>query len=88
MVVLSSDDFNRSRIKTVIAVALTSNLSLEAAPGNLLLKAGESGLPRDSVVNVSQIVTLDKIFLEERVGRLEERLMLRVEDGIREVLEL
>lgn len=88
IIIIQSDGFNRSRIRTVVAVALTTNLRLEAAPGNLLLTAEESGLPRDSVVNVSQIVTLDKTFLTEKVGHLGERVMLRVEDGVREVLAL
>ncbi len=88
VIIIQSDDFNRSRIRTVIAVALTTNLRLEAAPGNLFLAAEQSGLPRDSVVNVSQIVTLDKTFLTEGVGCLGERVMLRVEDGIRKILAL
>lgn len=88
VLIISSDGFNRSRIRTVVAVALTTNLRLEEAPGNLLLTAKESRLPRDSVVNVSQIITLDKTFLTEKVGHLRERMMLRVEDGIRTILAL
>ncbi len=88
VIIIQSDGFNRSRIRTTVAVALTTNLRLGDAPGNLLLAAEESGLPRDSVVNVSQVVTLDKTFLTERVGRLGERAMLRVEDGVREILAL
>lgn len=88
VLVIQSDDFNQSRIRTVIAVTLTTNLRLEAAPGNLLLTTDETGLPKDSVVNVSQIVTLDKTFLAERAGRIDDRAMLAVEDGIRLVLAL
>lgn len=88
VLVVQSDDFNRSRIRTVVAVALTTNLRLEAAPGNLLLTREETGLPRDSVVNVSQVVTLDKTFLEERVGRIDAQAMLAVENGLRLVLAL
>lgn len=88
VLVVQSDEFNRSRIRTVVAVALTTNLRLAAAPGNLLVAAEYTGLSRDSVVNVSQIVTLDKAFLTERAGRLEGRVMLTVEDGIRMVLAL
>lgn len=88
VLIISSDNFNQSRIRTVVAVVLTANLRLEAAPGNLLLTAGETDLPKDSVVNVSQIVTLDKTFLIEKISLLEERVMLRVEDGLRTVLAL
>jgi mRNA interferase MazF len=88
VLVVSSDEFNRSRIRTVIAGVLTTNLRLAAAPGNVLVAAGESGLPRDSVVNVSQVVTVDKSFLVERAGRLGSRAMLAVEDGLRTALAL
>lgn len=88
VVIVQSYDFNRSRIRTVVAVALTTNLRLEAAPGNFLLTAEESGLPRDSVVNVSRIVTLNRTFLVEKAGRLDEHATRRVEDGIRLVLAL
>jgi mRNA interferase MazF len=88
VLVVSSDDFNRSRIKTVLAAILTTNLRLAEAPGNVLVAAGETGLPRDSVVNVSQVVTLDKAFLAERVGLVGGRAMLAIEDGLRTVLAL
>jgi mRNA interferase MazF len=88
VLIIQSDDFNRSRIRTVVAVVLTTNLRLAAAPGNVPVTAGDTGLPRDSVVNVSQIVTLDKSFLTERVGRLSDGAMLLVGDGIRTVLDL
>lgn len=88
MLVVSSDDFNRSRIKTVLAAALTTNLRLAEAPGNVLVPAEETGLPRNSVVNVSQVVTLDKSILAERAGLLGGRAMLAVEDGLRTVLAL
>lgn len=88
VVVVQSDDFNRSRIRTVVAVVLTTDLRLAAAPGNVLIMAGDTRLPRDSVVNVSQIVTLDKAFLTERIGRLPGGVMLLVDDGIRTVLAL
>jgi mRNA interferase MazF len=88
VLIVQSDAFNRSRIETVIAVVLTSNLRLGLAPGNVLVSAAESGLPKDSVVNVSQIVTLDKDILLERVGQISERTLLQIEDGLRMVLEL
>jgi len=65
VLVVQSDAFNRSRIRTVIAVALTSNLRLVEAPGNVLVPANTSGLPKDSVANVSQVLTLDKDYLAD-----------------------
>lgn len=88
VLIVSSDDFNRSRIRTVLAAVLTTNLRLAEAPGNVLVAADETGLPRDSVVNVSQIITLDKSFLAERTGLVGGRSMLAVEDGMRTVLAL
>lgn len=88
VLVISSDDFNRSRIRTVLAAALTTNLQLAEAPGNVLVTSEETGLPRDSVVNVSQIVTLDKSFLAGQAGRIGTRTLLAIEDGLRMVLAL
>lgn len=88
VLIVQSDDFNRSRIHTVIAAVLTTNLRLAVAPGNVPLTTDDTELPRDSVVNVSQIITVDKIFLTERVSRVSDRVMLMVEDGIRTVLAL
>lgn len=70
VVVVQGDVFNRSALRTVVAVSLTSNLRWAQAPGNVRLTARATGLPRDSVANVSQIVTLDKSILTERVGKL------------------
>lgn len=70
VVVVQSDALNRSRIATVICVPLTSNLQWANAPGNVLLSARTTGLPRDSVANVFQVVTLDKGVLTDRVGKL------------------
>ncbi len=70
VVVVQADAFNRSRIATVVCVPLTSNLKWAGAPGNVLLPARGSGLSKDSVANVSQIVTLDRSVLTERVGRV------------------
>jgi mRNA interferase MazF len=88
VLIIQSDDFNRSRIKTVIVVAITSNLRLAEAPGNVLLQATETGLPKDSVANVSQVLTVDKSFLSERVNRVSDRILLQVEEGLRLVLML
>jgi len=88
LLIVQSDDFNRSSLQTVIGIALTTNLRLANAPGNMLLPAAESGLPKDSVVNVSQILTTDKGLLTTRAGALNDRTMLLVEDGLRLVLGL
>ena len=88
VLVVQSDDFNRSRIHTVIAVVLTTNLRLAEAPGNVAVSKEDTALPTDSVANVSQIVTLDKTFLTERVSRVSDRIMMSVEDGVRTVLTL
>ena len=88
VLILQQDDFNRSRIATVIAVILTSNLRLQLAPGNVLLNARDSGLPKDSVANVSQVVTLDKSVLTERVASLPAAKLQQIENGVRLVLGL
>lgn len=88
VLVVQSDEFNSSRIRTTVAAAITSNLALAAAPGNVGLPRRETGLPRDSVVNVSQLATLDKTFLTSRAGRVTDVLLRQVEDGMRLVLNL
>lgn len=88
VLIVSSDAFNRSRIRTVIAVVLTANLRLVDAPGNVLVPAKAAGLPRDSVANVSQVVTLDKEFLTELAGRIKGRVLSDIDSGLRLVLSL
>jgi len=83
---VQGDALNRSRISTVVCVPLTSNLRWADAPGNVLLSARAARLPKDSVANVSQIVTLDRSFLSERVGRLTRRQLDAILDGIALVL--
>lgn len=86
VVVVQGDPFNRSKIATVMCVPLTSNLALAKVPGNVLLTAKVSGLPKDSVANVSQVVVVDKVQLEEHVGRLPARKLALVLSGIDVVL--
>src|SRR5579864_5397283 len=88
VLVVQADSFNRSRIQTAIVAVITSNLDLADAPGNVLLPACSSGLPRDSVVNVSQLLTLDRGFLTEHAGTLPPRLRGSVDEGLRAVLQL
>lgn len=86
VLVVQSDAFNRSRIATVVCVPLTSNLRLAGAPGNVALEASATGLPKDSVANVSQIVSLDRGVLRERVGALSDSKLELVLYGIDVVL--
>ena len=88
VLIVQNDAFNRSRLRTVVAVVVTSNLRLVDAPGNVLLPAKASGLPKDSVANVSQVITLDRDFLSGRVGRVRGALLNDVESGLRLVLGL
>jgi mRNA interferase MazF len=86
VVVVQADSFNRSAVRTVVVVPLTSNLRWATAPGNVRLAARTTGIPRDSVANVSQIVTLDRSVLVERVGRLSPARLELVLAGIDTVL--
>lgn len=86
VVVVQADALNRSRIATVVCVPLTSNLKWAAAPGNVALPARLTGLPKDSVANVSQIVSVDKKFLTARVGRLPQPKLSLLLSGIDVVL--
>jgi mRNA interferase MazF len=86
VVVVQSDAFNRSRLATVVCVPLTSNLRWADAPGNVLLASKVIGLPKDSVANVSQLVTLDKASLTDRIGKLPKAKLELVLFGIDVVL--
>ena len=86
ILVIQSNEFNRSRVNTVVAAVITSNLMLAAAPGNVRISARSSGLKKASVVNVSQIITVDKSFLAECVGKLNTQQLRDVEDGLRLIL--
>lgn len=86
VVVVQGDAFNASRLATVVVVPLTSNLRWAAAPGNVLLDSERTGLPKDSVANVSLIVAVDRGVLSERVGHLAEAEVALVLAGIDLVL--
>jgi len=88
VLVVQSNDFNESSIGTTICVVVTSNLRLAQAPGNFRLSRRASGLSRDSVVNVSQLITVDKRLLTSRVARVPPETLRNVEAGIRLVLAL
>lgn len=88
VLIVQAEEFNRSQISTVIVAILTSNTALSQAPGNILLNTRRSGLPKDSVVNVSQLITVDRQFLTEKVKMLDSRTMSEVDDGLRLVLAI
>jgi mRNA interferase MazF len=75
-------------LKTVIVAVITKNMALAAAPGNVLLASNDSGLPLDSVINVSQIITLDRFLLTEYIHSLPASIMTKVEKGLRLVIQL
>ncbi|MCJ7652959.1 MAG: type II toxin-antitoxin system PemK/MazF family toxin [Actinobacteria bacterium] len=79
--------FNKSRINTVVVCAPTSNLKRAEAPGNLLLSRGEANLPKRSVVNVSQIFTVDKSDLVRKIGKLSSKRVLEILEGVELLLE-
>ena len=83
IVVIQSDQFNESRISTVVIAVITSIYDWAAAPGNILLDRRESGLPRDSALNLSQLLTVDKSFLTERVGILSARTIAAMDAGLK-----
>jgi mRNA interferase MazF len=88
VVIIQSNDFNRSRINTVIVAAISTNLDLAPAPGNFIISGKSTGLKSKSVVNVSQLLTISKDFLSERVGRLSNKHVLEIDEGIKLVLSL
>ena len=88
VLIVQSDAFNRSRLQTVIAVVLSTNLRLVEAPGNVLIPAKTSGLRKDSVANVSQVITIDREFLIELAGRVRGQCLKDVENGLRVILGL
>ena len=88
VVIVQAEEFNRSNIQTVLCATLTTNLALSQAPGNLRLPARATGLPKPSVVNVSQLITADRRFLTEKLRRLPKTMMDQVDEGLRLVLNL
>ena len=88
VLIVQSNSFNRSAIRTVVVIALTSNMNLARAPGNVSIARDESGLPKDSVANVSQLLTIDKEFLTEKVNVVNANTMKMVEEGLRLVLSI
>jgi mRNA interferase MazF len=88
VVIVSANEFNKSTIKTIIVAGITSNLRLAEAPGNFSVSKKDSGLTKESVVNVSQLLTLDKSFLVEKSKKLPELKLLRLNEGLKLVLAI
>ena len=88
VLIIQADAFTRSRINTVIAAVITANLRLAQAPGNVRLSKRASSLKEESVINVSQLITLDKSFLSEWAGRITPAKQREVDEGLRLVLAL
>jgi mRNA interferase MazF len=88
VVVVQSNAFNDSRISTVIVAVITSDLALAAAPGNVRVSKSESGLSKASVVNVSQILTLDRALLTSRIKAIPGKVMEQIDEGLQLVLEI
>jgi mRNA interferase MazF len=88
VVIVQDDQFNQSRLRTVIVVVITSNLKRARARGNVFLPASLSGLEHDSVANVSQILTVDKTLLTEFVTVLPDPLMMQIDEGLRTIFGL
>lgn len=88
VLVIQAPSYNESRLATVLVAVITSNTALATMPGNTFLPATVTGLPRDSVVNVTALVTLDKTDLSDRIGTTPPSLMRDVDRGLRRVLDL
>jgi mRNA interferase MazF len=88
VLIVQANDFNASRIRTIIVASITTNLALASAPGNVLLPRRVSGLRADSVINVSQVAALDRNFLFDHVGRIPPEVQANVDAGLRMVLGL
>ncbi|MCK5200773.1 MAG: type II toxin-antitoxin system PemK/MazF family toxin [Spirochaetales bacterium] len=86
VIILQDNLFNKSRIRTIVVASITSNLSLAEAPGNILLEKKESNLPKDGVINVSQISTIDKLRLIEKIGTISRTTEEKMNDGVELVL--
>ena len=88
VVIVQSDEFNKSNISTVLVAAISSNVRLSEAPGNVFLKRRESGLSKDSIINVSQLLTLDRRYLTGKIGKLSSKCLMELDEGLRLVLSI
>jgi mRNA interferase MazF len=88
VLIVQANSFNESRISTILVAVITSNLALAQAPGNVRISKSDSGLPKASVINISQVLTIDRQFLTELIGALPGRIMDRVNEGLKLVLSV
>jgi mRNA interferase MazF len=88
VLIIQADAFNQSRINTVICAVITSNIRLSQAPGNIFLPMKDSGLPKDSVINISQIITIDKENLSEKVRKIRPAIIHDVENGLKLIFDI
>jgi mRNA interferase MazF len=88
VLIVQANSFNESQISTVLVAVITSNLALAQAPGNVRISKSDSGLSKASVVNVSQVLTIDRQFLTDRIGALPGRKMNSVNQGLKLVLSV
>jgi mRNA interferase MazF len=88
VVIVQSDKYNASAISTVIVAVISSNLNLLRAPGNILLGRNESKLPKESVINISQIITVDKTYLSSHVGTLRQKTLSALNASLKSILEI
>jgi mRNA interferase MazF len=88
VVIVQANSFNKSKISTVLVATITSNISLAHAPGNVRVSKTDSGLSRPSVLNISQVITVDRSILTKRVKMLPGKVLARVDDGLKLVLGL
>ena len=88
VLIIQADSFNKSKINTIICAVITSNVSLAKAPGNIHLKKSESKLTKESVINVSQIITIDKSLLSKYVSTLNKEIIKKVEYGLKIILDI
>lgn len=88
VLIVQANSFNISQISTVLVTVITSNLALALAPGNVRISKSDSGLTKPSVVNISQILTIDKLLLTDRIGALSGRTMDRINEGLKLVLSV
>jgi mRNA interferase MazF len=88
VLIVQANSFNESRISNILVAVITSNLALAQAPGNVRISKSDSGLPKASVANISQVLTIDRQFFTERIGALPGRIMDRVNEGLKLVLSV
>ncbi|MDH5720554.1 MAG: type II toxin-antitoxin system PemK/MazF family toxin [Spirochaetia bacterium] len=88
VVIIQANEFNRSKINTIICAVITSNIELQKAPGNIFISKEDSSLSKDSVINISQIITVDKLFLTELAGTLTPGILKKLNKSLKLILNI